>query len=754
MRFTVARGIGLLLLSCSTQALAQAEASGNVAAADAPATSDDIIVTARRREESVQKVPVAIQVFSGAQLESSGIKNAKDLGLVTPSLNVTEVAGQAGAVPAYELRGISTTEVTVTADTAVGIYVNEVYQARPLGTNQPLLDIQNVQVLFGPQGTLFGRNSTAGAVLFTSKRPTDKLEGEVGLTAGNLGRLDFHAILNLPVSNDIAIRFAGQRVKRDGYTRNIVTGDLYDGEDMWTGRVSLSAKFGAFENLTIADYYHQRNNNGGIILSDVVPIPQTIPGTVFTALALYPTLLAELAAQNARGPRLVAYNSPQSAVAQAWGISNISTLELSDQVTIKNIAGFRKTSITTRIDVDASPLSIFSSLQAPGGHQFSDELQLQAKLKNLNLIVGAYYFRENGFERSTSAGFTGTPGAFSNNNSDSSAVNTSKSVFAQGTYAAPWLDGLSLTAGGRYTWDTRSVTWRPNIGGFCLLKAPAVPSADCSYSQSVKYNQPTYNLSIDYQVTPQFLVYLAHRRGYRSGGFDTRATGGIQFLPYRPETTKDVEIGIKSDWDLGGDAHLRLNVAGYRVWYNDIQRQTVSINPLTNTVQTVVTNAARASIKGFEVQANLRLSRALTLSSYWGYVDAKHDEFVRGGVTLLNVPFGVASNSYGFAANYKVIDDDATGEISLNGSYSYRGPYQGKNDLPILTGSARAAKVVNASLEWNHIMGTGFSTSLFVRNLTDQIYESGILTLQTSLGFTTKFFAEPRTFGLKASFRF
>lgn len=750
-------------------AIADAPTSGTTPqnASGAPATTapqagtatilGDIVVTARRRAESLEKVPVSVQAFTPERLVATGVRDTADLLNLTPSMNSLTTSGSGNAQPVYELRGISNVETLSTEDPAVGIYVNEVYQARPIGTNQPLLDVRDVQVLLGPQGTLFGRNSTAGAILIYSKRPSDKWEGEAGLTVGDYSRLDYYGILNIPVSDNFQIRIAAQRVKRDGYTRDINTGVRYDNEDLWSGRFSARYTTGKLENLTIADYFRTTPYNSALVLTEVVPIPPP-PGLAPTVGFLYPSIYSLLAQQQARGPRAVAYNAPNVAYARAWGVSNITTYNLNSEVTIKNIFGYRNTKGNSTDDVDATVLPIVIGNQITSGNQFSDELQAQLKAldNRLNLISGVYYFRENGHEGAVASYLLGTPAAVNDFITDTNDTNVSASVFAQASYETAFLEGLSLTVGGRYTWDKRTVSYAPTVAGvFCALAPALQTGGKCFFETSKSFQQPTYNVTLNYQIDPSLMVYAAHRRGYRSGGFDPRATNQLQVEPYRPEIVRDAEVGAKGNWRLGGDVTLLANIAGYYTWYSDIQQQVVINDPNNpGTVQTVIRNAAQATINGVEFNTALQPAKGLRLTGFLGYVDGTYSTFATGGVIYHNIPFGVAHSTYGLGATYTAIDDPSIGAVSVTGQYSYRGKFHGRSDLPLLTGTASAQHLLNFTVDWDRIGGSRVSASVFVHNALDDIYSTGLLTLQTSLGFTANYYAPPRMFGASVKYAF
>jgi len=716
----------------------------------------DIIVTARRRAERLQDVPLSVTAIDAAMIERQAVLRTEDLQLTTPTLRVVPQSNGRNS-PVFELRGINTFDVLATQDPAVAVYRNEVYLARPIGVNQPLVDIESVQVLLGPQGTLFGRNSTAGAVLFTTKKPTDIVEGEVGATIGNYGRFDYEGVLNLPVTGDFALRFVGTRVKRNGYTRDIVTGRDYDDEDSWSGRVSARFKSSTFENNLVVDYFNANENGTTTILDSARP--------GVGASLIYPSYQSYLAAQKARGPRRVAYDFTPFNRAKAWGLSNVTTLAVNDAITLKNIAGYRWSDATNAFDGDSSPFQSLGTRVRNYGHQYSDELQAQGSLfgKQLDYIVGAYFFTEDASYNAGSQQRTSIAVPLRRSVTNTHATNESESLFAQVTYRPNFFRGFSITGGIRHTWDQRYVSYdSPTLG---LVSDPNPPCSlafipagqPCYFSNRTNFSQPSWTIGADYKLDRDKLIYIVSRRGYRSGGFNSRVQTIGQTIPFNPETVTDVEVGFKADWHLGGSARLRTNIAVYQNNYDDIQRNVGIIYQGVST--TTIVNAAKAKIRGFELNVGLRPIRGLELNGFWGYVDAVHKEFstvVSGTPTVLrDVPFGVPSNTYGINGTVTPMDG-ANGVISLTGTVSYVGGGASTQGLPFLEpeGFYPGYTVANMVVDWKKIFGSSISAQIWVRNLLDKDYVVSSQSLQAQYGFTAKTYGAPRMVGALLKYEF
>lgn len=746
--------------------------------------SDEILVTARRREERLQDVPITVQAFTPDMLSERGISRTEDLAQAAPSLSIQSAAQGRRDTPRFEIRGITSDEATLAQDTSVALYFDEVYQGRPAGVNQQLYDLENVQVLSGPQGTLFGRNSTAGAIIFTSKRPTSRFEGELSATYGNYDRRELRGIVNIPVTDNFKLRFSGQRLLRDGYTRDIGLNRRIDNVDAWTARGSALFDNGSFSNLTIVDYFKSKDNLSNNQLTAVrpctpragLPFPTNILagspplgclyGPVGNAILRTPDIFAALAQKRALGIRTVAYDTPTFSRALAYGVSNVTTYQLSDNWTLKNILGHRYTKTSALLDLDGTPVHVSGTTARQRASTFSEELQLQGTLADnaINLVAGAFYFREKGNEYTATDPLsqvnpTGTPAII-----DADGVNISKSVYAQITYNFPFLQGLSATVGGRYTWDIRKLEQLPTsvVGPAqrCYyLDAANVPLNPCGRSLRTASNEPTWTLGLDYKVSRDVLLYVTSRRGYRAGGFTFRSARLSETQPFAPETVTDLEAGIKADWNLGGDVRLRTNVDAFQIWYNDIQR-TVANRTVNNDIAARILNAAKAKIRGFEATANLSPVRGFDIGGFVGYVDAKHTEFaieVNGApVTLRDVPFTNSKWSYGVNLSMTPIETAEVGKVTFSANWAYRSEFFGPNSLPDIEPESRVPGqgLLNATINWENIAGSPISGQVFVRNLLNEDYIVGVLSLQNALGLTTRTYGEPRMFGLTLKYAF
>ncbi|MBV1688862.1 TonB-dependent receptor plug domain-containing protein [Novosphingobium sp. G106] len=362
----------------ASSAMAQApSSSGPAEAADANSLGD-IVVTARRRSESLQRVPVAVTAQTGLQLERSGIHDLMDLNRSTPSLSIS-ASSRGSNVPNVVIRGQRQIDTGINTDPAVVLYENELPFVRPNGLNGSFYDIESVQVLRGPQGTLFGRNTTGGALLITTNRPTDKVQGRIAGSVGNFAFWDGEAMLNLPIGEGIALRVAGKITRRDGYMHDRVSGREANNVKNDGERATLRIDRG----IVTSDFMYERffgTNNGTF-------------NQIFGVVGPFAASLSAEVAANRSNPYTYVNNTPGEETSKAETFGNITTLRLADEISLKNIIGWRNVSSFSRQDFDGSSAFLLSNDGVTHVRQFSNELQLSGKSGNLDWVGGIVLFQ-------------------------------------------------------------------------------------------------------------------------------------------------------------------------------------------------------------------------------------------------------------------------------------------------------------------------------------------------------------------------
>jgi iron complex outermembrane receptor protein len=770
--------LGLLLGTCLASAPVSVLAQTQAPVQPAPSgtnetqsvnTLDDVVVTARRREERAQDVPVAISVLNAETLKDQQVRTTADLTTNVPNVIVAP-SSYGTSTPKFSFRGQHQVENLINVDASVGLYFAEFVLQRPQGTNFALTDLASVQVLKGPQGTLFGKNSTGGAVLITPQRPDfDGFSGE--LTAG-LGNYNLHttsAVVNAPLSDTLALRLAVSATDHDGYIKNLAPGgrDLAD-EHGRSARLSLRYRSGPVDSNTIYQYVNSRDQGMAyrlVTLNPAVPIFNT-----------YPQLLAPVRAQfDAQSGDFfsVFSDNPYQSKVDASTITNTTTWDLG-WATLKNIVGYRHFTFQgggefDGVSVKIPPIPagtdfpIYGTVNTSNTSQWSEELQISGTSlgDRLNWITGIYFFGEESLET-----FATTNGGASVGFTRGDGENKSQSIFAQATYKLT--DRLSVTGGVRQTWDQREITTYATLQTLpnqttanCRIRLTGnVTPADCLVKLEYENDAPSWTVSLDYKITDDDLIYLAHRRGYRSGGVSNRHYVPSDPETFRPEQVDDIELGLKTT-NYFGSVPVRFNANIFYQDYKDIQRQISVVDPATNLVATAVFNAAAATIKGAELELTVVPVTGLTLSAHYGYTDPEYKSFnnpITGVPLLDNVGQPLASHQFAFVAKHSgganiryEFPASNLGEFAVNASYSYLSSYPvSENSVP---GEAGGYSLVNASATWSKIMGTEVGARVFANNLLNEEYAVAGVSLYT-VGFVTQNPGSPRTFGIELNYAF
>jgi len=546
------------------------------------------------------------------------------------------------------------------------------------------VDLENLQVLAGPQGTLFGRNTTGGAVLLVPKKPTNQLGGWFQGEFGNYKRANVEGAVNLPVVEDkVLLRVAGAFHSREGFTHDVVWNKNRDNEHWYSGRIGLTLKpVDGFENYTMAYFSKSDNNGAGLIHKGFnIPAlaslgfcadPPAVPGAIGVPCDVYRTFTNRA---NALGPRQTAFSTDVFQQNKTWGITNTTTIDIGSDTKLRNIISFQKLRVAYRYDGDATPLqqhdvdpgvlpaagvvtmpiynfpvtyanaTLATELPRDDLKEFTEELQFQGKALDghLDWTVGGFYYEQKPSGPQGSRAVVYCPALFTGFCEASYAQygtsTVSKALYGQATLDlgafSPALDRVRLTGGYRYTWDhidgfasqySRSTT--DPTKGVCGADNRVVPFAtalaDCRFSAALRTKAPSWLIGLDYKVTPNVLLYAKVSRGYKAGGFNQYAVFTTT-RTFNPEKVTSYEAGVKSDFDLGGMA-TRLNLTGYHVDYKGIQRATGDFNPVTF-AGGARTNNADARINGLELEAAIKPVKGFEIGGNFGLTDAKYTKY-------------------------------------------------------------------------------------------------------------------------------
>ncbi len=742
---------------------------------------EEVMVTARRVEESMQSVPVAVTALSGDKLEKLGVKSVFDLKAAVPGLSVSTFNALDSLI--VGVRGQRNQQVQPGQDPSIGTYFNDVPTGFQWGMNLGMFDLASVQTLKGPQGTLFGRNSTGGAVLISPNKPTNVFEGSVragvvGYDGG--GGFSSTTIVNVPVTDTLAIRFGLDTVNRSGYIQNIADPALVDAlvpphpsVRPWPGGKATLKNLGSqdsqdwrigvnwtptdnFENYTVYSGSNYRSNGMAPQLIGINPDNPIANSEFYNGVGpigpLGPIVDRFKASDNFWTTQ-TGMHLPMSIDQHA--ISNTSTLILGD-VTIKNILAWKTIHRRWSSDSYGVPYQVTATYYPQNGWEISEELQASGTSFNgaLEWVGGFFYFNNTMFHD-----FYGSSLTYSGRVTRANNITTA--LYGQGTYHLPWVEGLSVTGGVRYTADIRQLkneSYSAADPDVCRFN-PLPVSGDCQVIGKRGFGRWTYTASANYQIDPFTMVYATNSTGYRAGGFNISEGNPERFaIGYRPESVDNYEIGLKRDW-LFGDVQARTNVAAYVQKYTDIVRQ--AQNP-DDARFALLVNATKATIRGVEAEIQVRPTDALTLGLAYSYVDAYYTgPFIVGGVDMRSNKFSlVPATTVSINAAYTLPLDSSYGAVVLGANYYRQSRFwfddnnQGPAFGPLNYQSQGAYGLLDLRVDWESALESNFDVSLWVKNVGGTKYYTSMVPLYGSLGVAPAYVGQPRFVGFDVKYRF
>jgi iron complex outermembrane recepter protein len=726
---------------------------------------EEVIVTARRREESVQDVPISVVVLNAAQLNAQGVTTANDLARVAPGLSIMNTAANSGAVT-YSIRGQGS---TFGSGPGVIAYFDDVPNfggGGPMGGSPPLFDLSSVQVLKGPQGTLFGRNTTGGAVLFTPTMPSNNFNGYVDVRAGSYGQANAEFGLGGPIVGDaLMFRLAGQSLNHQGYTIDVFDGTHLDNQNVQNVRGILTFRpTDNFDNTTLIQYTREHENGSGALITTISPE---------AANPLYPLLQPQLAMQQALGIRNVLGEFPyKTYINDTYGAINTTNWKLNDQVALKNIVSYLHTTNERNWDLDGTNLPILGILNPSAtSEQYTEEFQVRVAAGPVRGQAG-YYFEhvaapfQYAYVEVSPILFGSLPPPIGPANAEAVAEG-SKSI-SRGPYAQlDWsvTPQLTLTGGVRYTTDDLSA---PPTGTTYINFPPLPPvnSAMFAYgpANDHTFNAFTWTAAADYAVNPDLNVYGHVSRGYKQGGFNGTAPPGLE--AYQPEFVIDYELGFKGHHDFGGWRTLYAVDVFYDD-YTNIQRDENVTIPPSNAVATIIQNAAAGYITGAEMQFAIQPSPYFELRTAYTYLYARYTKF-NGGPGVGDVSSSLFPNTptsqltvtpivtFPMPAHAGTLTAQATLYLQTSIATDAFNVPNGEPtvDLDVPGATAPGYTRYDFRIDWQHIMDSRFSVGLYALNAFNKQYVTGDDNQLNSLGFRTALYSAPAFYGVELRYEF
>ena len=707
--FALRFGAALLL----TSAAAQAQTAPDQDSAD----SGDIVVTASKTGATLlQDTPFAVTAFNAQMLERTGVKDVRDLAAVTPNLLVTQNA----SFSQIYIRGIGSNNVFGGSDPSSTIHLDGVYLARPASYLTNFLDVERIEVLRGPQGTLYGRNSVGGTINVISRKPGNEFVGRIQATYGNYNFARAEGYVSGPLVEDklaASISFIGSR--RDGYLKNIVpgVGDA-DNERTIGGRGQLRFTPSApLEIILRADYVHSDDALAGYV-------------------KLLQTTTDPLANSTLGDYRKIAVNIRPASNRRQWGTAGEVNYDVADGLQLKSLTAYRANRLTQVGDTDGTALNGRRTDQFEDQHQFSQEVNLTGKAGALTYILGAYYFNEHILVDSSVTTYATNVRANFNPTINTDAI----AGFAQGSFAVT--EQITLTAGIRYTSEKKK--FDQIATNFSLVTGLPNATYPRTYSTDNTYKAWTPKFGIELRPTDGLLIYASATKGFKSGGFNFSSANAAQ--GFDPEMLWSYEAGAKLDLL---DRLLRLNGTVFHYDYSDLQVQSFLSPGVVD-----ITNASDAKVDGAEFEAQLRPASWLKLGGNLAYLNARYKNYT-SALLPGNIPYDASGNRLNLAPkwSYSVFAEADTaigaGSGFIRGEYNYRTRQfftASNSGLDTQPGYG----LLNASIGYT-FPGEHFELLAFARNLSDREYVTS--TASFASGIVGRV-GEPRTYGIRAVAKF
>ena len=744
-------GAAFLALPAHAQDQEQVAAEANEQAAE-PADSGEIVVTARRRAESLQDVPIAVTAYSGAQLEREGALDITDIGDTTPNVTLETSRGTNTTLTAF-IRGVGQQDPVAGFEQGVGLYLDDVYLNRPQGAVLDIYDVERVEILRGPQGTLYGRNTIGGAVKYVTRRLPDDPEIRIRGNVGTDGQADLVVSGSGSLTDGFRIGASAARLSREGFGKNLTTGDENYNKDIWAVRGTIEMEPVDAVSIRVSGDYTWDNSEargGHRLIPSLCDAPCGQPS--------YPVLSDEF---DTRG----GLTDPEQKV-RGGGIAGHLTWDIADGYTFKSISAWRHNKSHTPIDFEALPAIDVDVPAIYEDDQFSQEVQLEIDRGPFAGILGAYYLDANANNIFDVRLYASNPLVLPGLSAVTQGDVDTKTWAIFGDFTYDITDQWSVSLGGRYTSDKRHAKvfranylfgGQPGLGGVPPFGVGTqLGAATSDFDGKRKDTDFTPRASISFKPNDNHNIYLSYAEGFKGGGFDPRglttatprsnpavpptADEIYEFMAFEPETVRSYELGWKGALF---DKRLRMAVALFRANYEDVQIPGSAGGVTAGGVPTfigITTNAGKARFQGVEVEANWAVAEdlatsgdRLNLAGTLGFLDAEYREFLtvvnrnESGAPITPVEVDMADyrevqNTPKWTLSGGINYDTplSSGRLNFNSTLSYRSKSQ-QFELAVPGIDEDGYALLDASIVWRSA-GDRWSIGLHGKNLTDTRY--------------------------------
>jgi iron complex outermembrane receptor protein len=732
----------------------------------APTTGlEPIIVTAQKRAENLQRVPIAVTALSGKTIENLHAQTLQGLAGTVPSIQINNYVNTPNTAAVF-IRGMGILEADPWAGQTVSIVVDGVPQFFSMGALLNLFDIERVEVLRGPQGTLFGANTTGGVVNVITRQPTGRFGVRADVTYGNWNRFEVNTAIDFPIiDNLLAGKITASHFQRDGWITNIVDGSHMDKRDLSAFRGYLKFTPAANIDATLSGEYDRARNGAPVQVNGGVPgeALTVAAGTVFpnSLLPMYASPCTSLLVPCHAPDRYFSANDsvPDKSDMDTYFANltvNVRGTPIGD---ITSISGYKNFHLIEYTDQDGTPLFLLDTYRNTKGWQVSEELRTFAQITPaLSAIVGAFYLKTH-FDHVQVLRLPGLGLVHIRQENPQDQDNYSISGFVQSYFQIA--EGLRLQAGFRYSHEnTKMVASLDRYGPTDLFTGGVfIPSLSIAASGQKSWNNWGAKVGLDYQITSNNLLYGYWARGFKSGGFSGRIGVPQDLGPFEPEFVDTFEIGAKNDWF---DHHLRANLALFYTNYRDMQLAQQYFTTDANGVVVqgnTVRNVASSHIKGVEFDMTANPLPGLNLTGSFAYLDAKYQKFLltnidpATGTTIVDMAGKRLQNApkWSGAAGANYTFNVGSGHMTANVLYTYTGSkfLTSVQDAP--RSKLQPTHIVDANLDWEPA-GSTWTLSVWGRNLFDKRYLQNVFDFPGVFAFVS--YQSPREYGITARYRF